>query len=184
LDITWTNEQRKLSELIPWERNPRQIKDAQGKRLVASLRKFGYSQLIEIEPDNTILDGHQRDFLMQTMSEYTKDTVLDVRVASRKFTTEERQEYIVLKHKGATGEFNFDILANDFSVPDLIDWGFSDRELQLGGFDLDKGKPEDPGAQIDKAAELLEVWGVKKGDLFGLGKFTVCPKCGKVHNLP
>jgi len=43
--------------------------------------------------------------------------------------------------------------------------------------------PADPGPQVDKAAELQEKWRVKSGDLWGLGAFTVCPKCGKVHNL-
>lgn len=39
--ITWTNERRKLSDLIPWERNPRQIQDAQAERLVDSVETFG-----------------------------------------------------------------------------------------------------------------------------------------------
>ena len=43
--------------------------------------------------------------------------------------------------------------------------------------------PDDPGAEIDRADELREKWGVKSGDMWGLGAFTVCPKCGKVHGL-
>lgn len=39
--ITWTNERRKLSDLIPWERNPRQIQDAQAERLADSVETFG-----------------------------------------------------------------------------------------------------------------------------------------------
>lgn len=52
------------------------------------------------------------------------------------------------------------------------------------GLEYGKAEPaEDPGAQIDKAEELREKLGVKTGDLWGLGKFTVCPKCGKIHDL-
>lgn len=40
-NITWTNERRKLSDLIPWERNPRTIKNAQAERLVDSVETFG-----------------------------------------------------------------------------------------------------------------------------------------------
>ena len=43
---------------------------------------------------------------------------------------------------------------------------------------------DDPGAQVDKAAELQAKWGVKTGDLWGMGKYTKCPKCGKRHDLP
>jgi hypothetical protein len=32
--ITWTNEKRKLSDLIPWPKNPRQIKEPEARRLV------------------------------------------------------------------------------------------------------------------------------------------------------
>lgn len=42
---------------------------------------------------------------------------------------------------------------------------------------------EDPGAQLDRASELQEKWQVRLGDLWGLGAYTVCPKCGKVHKL-
>lgn len=39
--ITWTNERRKLRDLIPWPRNPRQIKTDQAKRLAESFDTFG-----------------------------------------------------------------------------------------------------------------------------------------------
>ena len=85
----------------------------------------------------------------------------------------------------AGGDWDFDVMSANFEVKDLLDWGFSEHDLQLGDFDFGAGgKNNDAEPQLDKAAELLEVWGVKKGDLWGLGKFTVCPKCGKVHPLP
>ncbi len=43
--ITWSNEKRKLSELVPWERNPRQITDKQAKRLEESFEQFGQNAL-------------------------------------------------------------------------------------------------------------------------------------------
>lgn len=39
--ITWTNERRKLADLIPWEHNPRVIKNKQAERLVDSVETFG-----------------------------------------------------------------------------------------------------------------------------------------------
>ena len=40
-DLTWTNSTRKLSDLIPWENNPRQIGEADAARLAESLDQFG-----------------------------------------------------------------------------------------------------------------------------------------------
>jgi hypothetical protein len=161
--ITWRNEQRKLSDLIPWADNPRQITKEQGKRLTASLRKFGYSQPIEIEPDNLILDGHQRDFLMQTMSEYTKDTLLDVRVSSRKFTDAERREYVLYKGQGASGEWNMDLISS-WDPKELVEWGgFTDA--QMGGFgELGSDLPEE-GSGKEKT------------------NVTTCPKCGFIYAI-
>jgi len=66
-------------------------------------------------------------------------------------------------------------------LDDLLDWGFEPKELDL---DLWAGEPpEDVEPQIDKAEELREKWGVKTGNMYGLGAFTVCPKCGKIHDL-
>jgi ParB-like chromosome segregation protein Spo0J len=58
--ITWTNETRKLSELVPWPRNPALIKDKQAELLLESLEEFGQVQPLAISPDNEIYDGHQR----------------------------------------------------------------------------------------------------------------------------
>ena len=58
--ITWTNETRRLSELIPWDINPASIDKASAKRLEESLDEFGQVQVICISPTNEIYDGHQR----------------------------------------------------------------------------------------------------------------------------
>jgi len=132
-EITWSNETRRLSDLIPWERNPRQITEEQAERL-----------------------------------------------ASRKLTEHEKQKLSVMLHKGAHGEWDWDALANWGLEEELLEWGFSEDELQ---FTLDPEPPEDPGAQVDKAEELREKWGVRSGQLWGMGRYTICPKCGKLHKL-
>jgi hypothetical protein len=48
---------------------------------------------------------------------------------------------------------------------------------------LSQEPPEDPGAQIDKAEELRKKWGVESGQLWGIGRYTICPKCGRLHKL-
>ena len=99
--------------------------------------------------------------------------------------SEEQTAHANIVANRAGGTFDFDILANNFDVPLLLESGFTEKELQLEGFDFGGGQTKaPPEPDIDKAEELQAKWKVKTGDLYGLGKYTVCPKCGKVHNLP
>ena len=172
--ITWSNEKRKLSELVPWERNPRQITDKQAKRLEESFEQFGQVEIIAIGPENQIYNGHQR--LKVLSQKYGADYEVDVRVASRALTEKEREKLTVYLHKGAAGDWDFDLLANEFELDDLLEWGFEKQELDL---DLWADEPpEDVEPQIDKAEELREKWGVESGQLWQLGEHRlICGDC-------
>ena len=78
--ITWTTEVRRLSDLVPWEPNPRQSTRSQAARIKESIQEFGYSQLVEIEPDNIIIDGHQRNPILNLLKEYGPDAEIECRV--------------------------------------------------------------------------------------------------------
>lgn len=56
--IHWTNERRRLRDLVPWEHNPREINKREAERLGESLAEFGQIQTIAIGPDNEVYDGH------------------------------------------------------------------------------------------------------------------------------
>jgi len=178
--IEWTNEKRKLSELVPWERNPRQINKDQAKRLAQSFDEFGQVETIAVGPDNSVYNGHQR--LNVLLDKHGGDYEVEVRVASRALTEKEREKLTVFLHRGATGDWDFDTLANEFELDDLLDWGFDPKELDL---DLWAGDaPEDAGAQIDKAEELREKWGVESGQLWKLGEHRlICGDCTKVEDV-
>ena len=77
----------------------------------------------------------------------------------------------------AGGGWDFDLLANNFEFDDLIDWGFSEKELL--GLDFGGEPPaDDPGAQMDKANELREKWDVCLGQLWQLGEHRlICGDC-------
>jgi DNA modification methylase len=174
-DLRWTNEKRKLSELKPWPRNPRQIKKDQAERLVDSFDTFGQVETIAIGPEGDIYNGHQR--LNVLVQQHGADYEVDVRVASRPLSEKEREKLTVFLHKGAAGEWDFDVLANEFEIDDLLDWGFDERELDLDMWRTEE-PAEDPGAQIDKAEELREKWGVESGQLWQLGAHRlICGDC-------
>jgi len=131
--ITWTNERRALRDLAPWEHNPRYIKDAQAERLLESFNEFGQVLPICIGPSGQIYDGHQRRNVIGAADDYGLDYEIDVRVASRELTERERQKLTVYLHKGATGDWDWEELANSFEFDDLILWGFRPYELGVEG---------------------------------------------------
>lgn len=184
-------------------KNPRQITEKQFSQLGVSLHDLGdLSGVVHDLNSDQIIGGNQRSRvfdvnkckieMVQTFDQPDEQGTVGLgfivwqgkKYSYRQVRWDEKtcQRANITANK-AGGNWDFDVMANNFETSDLLNWGFDERELQLGGFDLDGDKPDDPGAQIDKAEELREKWGVKLGNMYGLGKFTVCPKCGKVHDL-
>lgn len=174
--ITWTNEKRKLSDFIPWDHNPREINKKEAERLGESLETFGQIQTIAIGPNGELYDGHQRHMVWSILPRLGPDFAVDVRVSSRPLTEKERQKLVIFLHRGTVGQWDWDIMANNFEVPELLEWGFEESDLQLDwGSDE---KAEDPGAQVDKAEELQEKWSVELGQLWALGEHRlICGDC-------
>ena len=175
--ITWTNEKRKLSELKPWTRNPRQIDKVSAERLADSFASFGQVETIAIGPDNELYNGHQRLNVLQ--DKHGKDFEVEVRVSSRALTEKEREKLTVYLHKGATGEFDFDALANEFELDDLLEWGFEPFEFGLDDdFALAETAGQDAEPQVDRAEELRVKWGVESGQMWRLGEHRIiCGDC-------
>ena len=174
-EITWHNEKRAIRDLIPYEVNPRQITNKQAKDLKASLAKFGIADPLIINTDNMIIGGHQRKKILETLLGYDPDYQIDVRVPDRELSIDEARELNVRLNKNVA-DWDFDILANNFELDDLLDWGFDKQELDL---DLWAGDaPEDVEPQIDKAEELREKWQVQTGQLWKLGAHRlICGDC-------
>lgn len=176
--ITWSNQRRKLSELIPWDINPATIDKDEARRLEESLDEFGQVHELCISPSNEIYDGHQRKQVWSASRKFGPDFEVDVRVSSRELTEPERKKLVIILRKGAVGRFDWDMLIENWEAKDLLEWGFDEQELQAGGFELESDIPEDPGVQIDKAEELRQKWGVETGQLWRLGEHRlICGDC-------
>ena len=147
--IVWTNEKRRLGDLIPWPRNPRQIKKAEAARLAESLDDFGQVDVFALGPDNQLYNGHQR--LAVWSLEHGPDYEVDVRVSSRPLSEKERERLTVLLHRGAAGSWDFDLLANEFDADELIAWGFEAYELGLGATADEWGNAFDKLPDEDRA---------------------------------
>ena len=121
MKLTWNTERRKISSLIPYKYNPRRLTKEQAVQLSVSLEKFNLVEIPAINTDGVIIAGHQRLAIMKALGRGAE--VVDVRVPSRKLTEAELKEYNLRSNKN-TGEWDFNVLANDFDEAMLKDVGF------------------------------------------------------------
>tara|TARA_R110002020_G_scaffold183360_4_gene379648 strand:- start:7760 stop:8317 length:558 start_codon:yes stop_codon:yes gene_type:complete len=123
---------KKPESLKRAEYNPRQITKGQYEQLKKSVVKFGFIEPLVInttkDREDVIISGHQRLNIAIELK-YNKVPCIEVKLPIEK----EKELNIRLNKNGGT--FDFDILANYFSVNELKDWGFKDIEL---GFNIDK----------------------------------------------
>ena len=157
--ITWTNETRKLSELVPWDVNPKQLTEVQAGHLQTSIRKFGLALPFLISPENDIYDGHQRRQLLRIMKEYGQDVDIPCRMSSRMLTDDERRE-LVVRLKENQGEWDWDMVPNLYEVEELGEWGMP--EWKIGEFMPGEAEPPEDFAEY--------------GD--DIDTEHICPKCG------
>jgi ParB-like chromosome segregation protein Spo0J len=124
--LTWNTEFRKLSQLKGYSKNPRQISKEQFQHLLNSMEKFDYVELVAIDQDNTIIAGHMRVKALKKLKKGSEN--IEVRVPSRKLTEEEFREYLIRSNRNK-GDFDFDILANEWEPLDLLKWGFTEDQI-------------------------------------------------------
>lgn len=152
--IEWKSEYRLIKELIPSKKNPRLLKKKEAEDIEKSLNRFGLCEPIVINQDNQIIGGHQRVCILKK----NKLKEVQVFVPNRMLTQQEVDELNIRLNKNQ-GEFDFDILANEWEPCDLLEWGFVEEDL-IGSLEIPEAeeKPKNPK---------------KKG--------KTCPNCG--HDL-
>ena len=89
-DMKWKPVTRKLSELKPWKRNPRQIDKKQAERLKQSFEAYGQVETIAIGPKNEVYNGHQR--LNVLLDQYGGDYEIECRQSEKKLTEKDREK--------------------------------------------------------------------------------------------
>jgi len=166
----WTNVVVRIGDLKPWDHNPRQIKRPQLERLAGSIKKFGFADPLLIGPDMEVYNGHQR--LDYFKAKYGLEYRADARQSDRKLTEHERQEFTILIHEGATGEWDFETLGNLFDPQDLINWGmprikigmaFEDYDTSGGGAGYNAETRLEIHCGEDQVEEIIEFLGTLDG---------------------
>ena len=139
-------EKIQINKLKPATYNPRQISKKQYNDLKDSIVKFGVVDPIIINKDFTVIGGHQRLQVCKELKYKDIDcVVLDL-------TKEEERELNIRLNKSG-GSFDLDILANEFEIEELKDWGFKEIEL---GLNIDKIDIEEEPEQDNYIITIIE----------------------------
>lgn len=154
----------KLSDLMPTAKNPRKISKEDLERLQKSVKAFPKMldiREIVVDENNRILGGHQRVKALLANGE----TEVNVKVVSG--LTEKEKDEFMIRDNVQNGEWDFDILAENWEADDLKNWGalkFDDEDNS--DFDVD-----DFFSQSDEGKKEKE------------NKTIKCPHCGKEFEL-
>ena len=100
--------------------NPRFIKDYKFEKLVKSIKEF--PEMLELRPivvnqDMIVLGGNMRLKACEAAG------IEQVPIIFADNLTEEQQKEFIIKDNSSFGEWDWDLLANEWNTSDLIDWG-------------------------------------------------------------
>ena len=122
----------KLSDIKPNPNNPRLIKDDKFHKLVESIKSF--PKMLEIRPivvnnDMIVLGGNMR---LKACKEAGLKQVPIIRADD---LTEDQQREFIIKDNVGFGEWDWEMIANEWDAEQIEEWG-----LDVPGFDLDADK--------------------------------------------
>jgi ParB-like chromosome segregation protein Spo0J len=124
-----------ISQIKENKNNPRVIKGYKFEKLVKSIKDF--PEMMQLRPiivndKNIILGGNMR------YKASVEAGLKDIYIVQAKDLTKKQQEEFIIKDNSSFGEWDWDILANEWEIKELSDWGL---DLPKIYFDEDK-EPE------------------------------------------
>ena len=122
--VKWSSKNFLLSDLKPYGQNPRKISDTAYQKLKESLVQDGYHCRLIATQEGLVIGGHMR---LRALKDIGVNEV-EVLVPDRALTDDEFKR-IMVRDNLPYGEFDWDILANEFDVLELIDLGMPEEWL-------------------------------------------------------
>lgn len=162
-------ELKKITEIKLNPNNPRLIKDDKFKKLVQSIKDF--PEMLDIRPivvnkDMIILGGNMRYRACKEAG------IKEIPVIVTDLSEEKQREFLI-KDNTSGGEWDWDMLANEWDTEELEAWG-----LDLPAFDIkDEGTAEEDNYEVPDTIET----DIVLGDLFEIGEHRLL--CGDSTNL-
>lgn len=157
-NINWHLETRKIKDLKDYHKNPRKISKHDYSNLQASINEFGLVDKPIITKEGLIIGGHQRRRCLKALGlKEIECWVPDIDL------NEKQIEKLNLMLNRVKGEFDYDILANEFDLLDLMEAGFTEHDFSV-----------DDIKNITNPGEDSEIIKEEK-------KIEPCPKCGFIN---
>ena len=159
-----------LSEIHINPSNPRIIKDERFKKLVKSISEFPKMMSLRpiiVDADGMILGGNMR---FKALKELKYKDIPDAWVKCASELTDEEKQRFIIEDNVPFGEWDFDILANEWDAVQLTDWG-----LDIPDFAF-KGEAEEDDYEIPDEIKT----DIVLGDLFEIGQHRLL--CGDSTN--
>jgi len=127
-------ERLKISEVKSNPNNPRIIKDDKFNKLVKSIKEF--PKMLELRPivvndDMIVLGGNMR------LKACKEAGMKEIPVIKASELSEEQQREFIIKDNVGFGEWDWEMIANEWNAEQLAEWG-----LEVPGYDL---SPDDLG---------------------------------------
>lgn len=146
----------KISDIKLNPNNPRLIKDDKFAKLVKSVQEF--PEMLEIRPivvnsDMVVLGGNMR------LKACKEAGIKEVPIIIADNLTEEQQREFLIKDNVSGGEWDWNLLANEWDTEQLIDWGldipdFAQETLEAEEDDFNGVAPKEP---ITVLGDLYEI---------------------------
>ena len=154
----------KVSEIKNNPNNPRLIKDDKFKKLVKSIQEFPEmleTREVVVNKDHIILGGNMR-------FKAAKEAGLKEVPVKIVDWTEEQQRQFIIKDNVSGGEWDWDLLANEWDVEELDDWGLDVPKDFLEPEEV----VEDEAPEVDESEQPKS----KLGEVYQLGRHRLM--CG------
>jgi DNA modification methylase len=156
----------KISEVKTNPKNPRLIKDDKFKKLVKSIQEF--PQMLELRPivvdeNNIVLGGNMR---LKACKEAGMKEVFIVKAEN---LTELQKDEFIVKDNVGFGEWDWDMLANEWDTEKLDEWGL-DLPVDLSVQEVLEAEEDDYEVPNEINTDIV------LGDLFEIGEHRLL--CG------
>jgi site-specific DNA-methyltransferase (adenine-specific) len=159
-----------INNIVPYENNPRNNQDAI-PAVIESIKQFGFRNPMILDKENVIVAGHTRYEAAKALG------MTEVPVIYADDLSEEQvRKFRLVDNKTAEfAEWDFAKLEEELAELDFGDFDF--------GFDIDFDEAEETEIVEDEPSEPPEEPLAKVGDLYILGRWVYCKKCGKRHYI-
>jgi DNA modification methylase len=149
----------KITEVKNNPNNPRVIKDDKFTKLVNSIKEF--PKMLEIRPivvndDMIVLGGNMR------LKACKEAGLKEVPIIKASDLTEEEQKQFIIKDNVSGGEWDWEMLQNDWNLEELDEWGLDVPDftpvqvLEAEEDDFDTTPPEEPKTVLGDLYEIGE----------------------------